>query len=129
LRARRRRKETPVTTNPAPFRITVAHAAQRLPAQTSQQLRFATLLRHGSMSVELYAPQGRDAQTPHSQDELYVVIAGSGTFVNGEARHPFAPGDVLFVPAGVEHRFEEFSDDFQTWVIFYGPEGGEPAGQ
>jgi len=32
---------------------------------------------------------------------------------------------VLFVPARVEHRFEEFSDDFATWVIFWGPKGGE----
>ena len=77
------------------------------------------------MSVELYAPQGHDAQTPHGQDELYVVISGSGTFVNGAARHPFGPGDVLFVPAGVEHRFEDFTDDLAMWVVFYGPEGGE----
>lgn len=35
------------------------------------------------------------------------------------------PGDLLFVPAGVVHRFEEFTDDFATWVMFYGPEGGE----
>jgi uncharacterized RmlC-like cupin family protein len=34
-------------------------------------------------------------------------------------------GDVLFVRAGVKHKFENFSDDFATWVIFYGPEGGE----
>lgn len=34
-------------------------------------------------------------------------------------------GDVLFAPAGIEHRFENFSDDFVTWVIFYGPVGGE----
>ena len=34
-------------------------------------------------------------------------------------------GQVLFVPAGIEHRFEDFSDDFSTWVIFYGPAGGE----
>jgi mannose-6-phosphate isomerase-like protein (cupin superfamily) len=42
-------------------------------------------------------------------------------------RHAFGPGDVLFVPAGVEHHFENFTDDLATWVIFYGPEGGETA--
>ncbi len=34
-------------------------------------------------------------------------------------------GDFLFVPAGVEHRFENFTSDFATWVFFYGPVGGE----
>jgi len=37
----------------------------------------------------------------------------------------FAPGDMLFVPAKMEHRFEDFSADFATWVLFYGPTGGE----
>lgn len=105
-------------------RITLAEAAARLP---DGPLRFVTLLQRGSLSVELYAPRGHDPQQPHKQDELYVVMAGSGEFINGDERHPFGPGDVLFVPAGVEHRFENFSADFQTWVIFYGPEGGEQA--
>ena len=40
-------------------------------------------------------------------------------------RHGFSAGDFLFAPAGVEHRFVNFTDNFYTWVIFYGPEGGE----
>jgi mannose-6-phosphate isomerase-like protein (cupin superfamily) len=55
------------------------------------------------------------------------VIQGEGRFVNGDTRCDFGPGDLLFVPAGVEHRFEEFSDDLAAWVVFYGPEGGERA--
>jgi mannose-6-phosphate isomerase-like protein (cupin superfamily) len=82
-------------------------------------------LAHGSMIAEYYAPRGSDRQTPHTRDELYVVIAGCGTFQNGATRHPFGPGDLIFVAAGIEHRFEDFTDDFATWVIFYGPEGGE----
>jgi len=57
-----------------------------------------------------------------------VVARGRGQFLNGGVRHPFGPGDVLFVPAGVVHRFEDFSDDLAVWVFFYGPEGGEAAG-
>jgi mannose-6-phosphate isomerase-like protein (cupin superfamily) len=49
-------------------------------------------------------------------------------FVDGSDRYPVSPGDVLFVPAGVIHRFEEFTDDFAVWVLFYGPEGGEVRG-
>jgi mannose-6-phosphate isomerase-like protein (cupin superfamily) len=37
----------------------------------------------------------------------------------------FQQGDILFVPAGSVHRFINFTADFATWVIFYGPEGGE----
>lgn len=89
--------------------------------------RSALLMKHGSMALRYYAPQGIDRQTPHDQDEVYLVASGSGWFVNGDTRHPFGPGDVLFVPARVEHRFEEFSEDFGTWVVFYGPHGGEGA--
>lgn len=83
------------------------------------------MLEHGSLSVEVYAPRGTDPQTPHTRDEVYVVISGTGMFINGRDRHPFGAGDVLFVPAGVEHRFVEFTDDLVVWVVFYGPEGGE----
>ncbi|WP_309719277.1 cupin domain-containing protein [Armatimonas sp.] len=86
---------------------------------------FLEVFTHGSLSVEIYKPVGVDLQTPHSRDEVYVVIAGTGFFVNGDSRKPFVPGEFLFVPAGVAHRFEEFSDDFATWVFFYGPESGE----
>jgi mannose-6-phosphate isomerase-like protein (cupin superfamily) len=101
-----------------PTHLTVATAAAQLAAQNDPQRRFVTLLERGSLSVELYAPEVRDLQQPHRQDELYVVIAGHGEFINGDQRHPFGPGDLLFVAAGVEHRFINFSPDFQTWVIF-----------
>ena len=91
--------------------------------------RFSVLMRSGSMSVEVYAPRGADPQTPHLQDELYIIQSGHGTFFKDGARVAFEPGDVLFVEAGLEHRFEDFSDDFVTWVIFWGPEGGETKGK
>lgn len=104
-------------------RATAAESLKLLPGPGGE--RFVKILEHGTMEVEIYAPQGTDPQTPHSRDELYFVVSGSGEFVNGRDRHPFGPGDALFVPAGVEHRFEDFTDDFATWVVFYGPEGGE----
>lgn len=112
----------------SPFHITLEEAMARLPHQDESPLRFATALEHGSLLVELYAPRDQDPQSPHAQDEVYVVVSGNGDFVNGEDRHPFGPGGVLFVPAGQTHRFENFTDDFQTWVIFYGPQGGEQVG-
>lgn len=96
----------------------------RLPGPDGE--RFVQALAHGSMTVELYAPVGTDPQVPHEQDELYLIIAGSGDFVCGAERTPFAANMVFFVPAGVAHRFERFSPDFATWVVFWGPDGGEP---
>jgi mannose-6-phosphate isomerase-like protein (cupin superfamily) len=104
-------------------RASVAESMALLPGAGGE--RFAKALEHGSLVVEIYAPRGRDPQRPHTRDELYVVVEGRGHFVNGDERHAFAPGDVLFVPAGVAHRFEDFTDDLVVWVVFYGPEGGE----
>lgn len=78
--------------------------------------------REGEISVELYVPQEVDRQTPHTRDELYIVAEGTGTFRRGEETVTFGPGDLLYVPAHVDHRFETFSSDFKVWVIFYGPE-------
>ena len=89
--------------------------------------RSAVLMERGSMKLRYYNPRGPDLQTPHDQDELYIVASGQGTFFVGGQRVAFGPGDVLFVAAKVEHRFEDFSDDFATWVVFYGPPGGEQA--
>jgi mannose-6-phosphate isomerase-like protein (cupin superfamily) len=82
--------------------------------------------RHGTLEVHLYKPHQVDPQIPHTRDELYVVAEGAAEFVCGPTQDPVEPGDVLFVAAGVEHRFVTLSDDFAVWVFFYGPEGGEP---
>jgi mannose-6-phosphate isomerase-like protein (cupin superfamily) len=102
-------------------------AADALSALDAAGTTFRELYAHGTLSVEAYRPVGTDVQVPHDRDEVYVVMAGTGTFFNGDARHGFEPGDLLFVPAGIAHRFEDFSDDFSTWVLFYGPQGGEQA--
>ena len=95
----------------------------RLP--TPEGARFVTLFSHGTLQAEVYAPRGHDPQQPHDRDEVYVVARGTGTFMCAGHRAAFGPGDLLFVPAGVEHRFEDFTDDLAVWVLFYGPVGGE----
>ena len=86
---------------------------------------FLNLFQHGTLSIEVYKPDKVDHQQPHEQDEVYVIIAGTGQFYNDGQLTDFGPGDFLFVNAGKEHRFINFTDDFSTWVIFYGPKGGE----
>jgi mannose-6-phosphate isomerase-like protein (cupin superfamily) len=104
-------------------KITLGEALDRLPGPQGE--RSVGLFEHGSLVVKLYAPRGNDPQTPHSRDEVYVVAQGSGEFVCAGAHQTFGRHDVLFAAAGVEHKFENFSDDFAVWVFFYGPEGGE----
>lgn len=103
-------------------RMTVAHARHELD-KTDQE--FVTLFQHGTLAVEFYRPDAEDKQTPHDRDEVYVIASGKGRFVNQGRQQEVESGEVLFVPAGAEHRFVDFSDDFATWVLFYGPQGGE----
>ena len=103
--------------------LPLAAARARLGAEPGAL--YTELLRHGTLSVEIYAPRGVDEQEPHSRDEVYVVASGSGEFVCGERRDRFGPGDLIFVPASMNHRFVNFSSDLAVWVLFYGPEGGE----
>ena len=112
------------STNPGERRrITLDEAMAMVPMPDGR--RSAPVFEHGTLQVKLYAPRGADPQQPHTRDEAYVVARGSGWFVNGADRHPFAVHDVLFVEAGAVHRFENFTDDLLVWVFFYGPEGGE----
>lgn len=103
--------------------IPFEEAIKQIPGPEGQ--KSAGLFTHGSLQVKIYAPRGTDTQSPHTLDEGYVVVQGAGEFVFGSQRQKFTSGDFLFVPAGVAHRFENFSADLFVWVIFYGPEGGE----
>lgn len=102
------------------FIVSIAEAIEQL--KEEEQQAFTVMMKHGSMSVEYFAPQIADTQKTHRQDELYVIASGQSEFYrNGEIIN-CGKGDVIFVPAGMEHRFINFSNDFATWVIFYGEE-------
>jgi len=109
----------------------LAEILARIPGAPSKRWpqgeRYAQALAHGSMSVGLYAPVAGDPQTPHTQDEVYITRTGRAEFALAGELHPCAVGDVLFVAAGAEHRFQSVSDDFSAWVVFWGPKGGEQA--
>lgn len=76
-------------------------------------------LDRGGIRLVFFAPRGTDYQTYHDEDEFYFIVRGSGEIVIGKTRSAFVAGDVFFVEAKVEHRFENFSDDFATWAIFF----------
>lgn len=106
-------------------KLTVKNSLEKLSGHNE---KFINLFRHGTLEVEIYKPEKIDRQKPHSRDEVYVVSTGSAKFQCGSEIEPVETGDLLFVPAHMEHRFLDFSDDFSTWVFFYGPEGGEKNG-
>jgi mannose-6-phosphate isomerase-like protein (cupin superfamily) len=106
------------------LKLTARDALRRL-ADTKTD--FARLIEKDIFDVSLYKPEKIDPQTPHARDELYVIASGSGKFFCADETQCIATGDVLFVAAGVEHRFENFTDDFSAWVIFFGSRPGKPA--
>jgi len=111
------------------MKASISEALGRLPAAPTaiwpEGAPFVTMMAGGTMSVEVFAPKGRDRQQPHSQDELYFIHSGQGEIVINGQRYAAAAGDAFFVAAQVAHQFENFSEDFVTWVVFYGPPAGE----
>jgi len=105
--------------------IRFADARARVPGAAGEHA--VQLLQRGSLDVRFAgAPRVPPTElTPHAQDEVYVIVRGRGVLFHDGRRDRFEPGDLLFVAAGIEHRFEDFSDDLAVWVIFYGPTGGE----
>lgn len=103
--------------------IRLADAAAAIPGPAGE--RSALVLKRGTLDVRLSVPIPPNVQTPHTQDEIYIVIRGSGVLVHEDRCDPFTAGDLLFVAAGVEHHYADFSDDLALWRVFYGVEGGE----
>ena len=105
------------------YKVTAEDALKQLMEQS--EFPFTVMMKNGTMTIEYFAPKEVDTQTQHKQDEIYIVITGHSTFYRNGERISCKKNDVLFVPAGMDHHFENFSNDFAVWVIFYGPEGGE----
>jgi mannose-6-phosphate isomerase-like protein (cupin superfamily) len=101
-----------------PRKSTLEEALARLPGSKGE--RYASIISKGTFEVEIYAPRGTDPQQPHTRDEVYIIVSGRGNFLNEGITYSFESNDVLFVPAGAEHRFTNFTDDLVVWAIFYG---------
>jgi mannose-6-phosphate isomerase-like protein (cupin superfamily) len=103
--------------------IRLAEAQAGIPGPTGEHS--VSLLQRGTLNVKLSLPVPPNQQTPHAQDEIYVIMRGRGVLFHAGKQDAFEPGDVIFVAAGTEHRFEDFTEDLAVWVVFYGPCGGE----
>jgi mannose-6-phosphate isomerase-like protein (cupin superfamily) len=104
----------------------LADARARIPGPAGEHS--VSVLQRGTLNIKLSLPVAPNEQTPHAQDEVYIIIRGRGILFHDGMRDRFAAGDALFVAAGTEHRFEDFTEDLAVWVVFYGPQGGELPG-
>jgi mannose-6-phosphate isomerase-like protein (cupin superfamily) len=103
--------------------IRLADARARIPGPAGEHA--VSVLQRGTLDVKLSLPVVPNQQTPHAQDEVYVIVRGRGVLIHDGKQDPFESGDLLFVAAGTEHRFQDFTDDLAVWVVFFGPQGGE----
>ena len=76
-------------------------------------------LRKKNVSLVFFAPRGTDYQTFHDEDEFYFIIRGWGELTIDDKTFSCETGDAFFVTAKVSHHFENFTDDFATWAIFF----------
>jgi len=88
--------------------------------QEQSARRYFEFLRVPAMSAGLYflPAGGTDPQSPHLQDELYYVVRGKSRFRAAEQDRAVGQGSVIFVAAGVEHRFYDIAEDLQVLVFF-----------
>jgi mannose-6-phosphate isomerase-like protein (cupin superfamily) len=103
--------------------IHLAEAEGRIPGPAGEHS--VSLWQRGTLNLKLSRPVPPNRQTPHEQDEVYVIVRGRGVLCHDGQRDAFEAGDLMFVAAGTEHHFEDFSEDLTVWVVFYGPAGGE----
>ena len=100
---------------PSPISLVTARNLPWKPGRSSEAFI------DGDLEVRFTPGPTKGPQTPHERDELYFVAAGSGLFRAGDMVTAVGTGDLLFAAAHVVHGFEDFTDDFAVWIIFYGP--------
>lgn len=88
-------------------------------------LRYTEFDRRPGLSFGMYwlAAGITDLQSPHSEDEIYLVVGGRAKIELAGERHPVEPGSVISVPRNVEHKFVEITEDLAVAVVFGPPEG------
>jgi mannose-6-phosphate isomerase-like protein (cupin superfamily) len=98
-------------------------------ARRAADRRYLEFLRVPDLSAGLYVLDAgaADPQSPHGEDEIYVVMQGRGRFRAGDVTQEVGPGSVLFVPARLEHRFLDVRERLEV-LVFFGPaEGSRPS--
>lgn len=94
--------------------------AELLARQASSATPYHEFLRVPALSCGLYVlpAGGTDGQSPHNEDEMYYVVEGRSRFVADGVESDVQAGTVLFVKAGIEHRFFDIAEELRILVFF-----------
>src|SRR4030095_2621486 len=94
--------------------------AQLISQRESSNKLYHEFLRVPDLSMGLYVlpAGGRDPQSPHSEDEVYIVMRGQAQMHVGDEDRPVQAGSVVFVAAGVPHHFHSITEELAVLVLF-----------
>jgi len=108
----------------------IAEAGTYTPPESGEHNSWIPQFASDDLSVGTYSipAGGLEDQTPHTEDEIYVVQSGRATLVTDSGTAEVGPGTVVFVPAMETHRFTEVLEDLAMLVIFAPPYGSRAAG-
>ena len=105
------------------MKFTIEEFLKNLPLPATEKwrdgVRDVEPFEKNGVKLVFFAPKGTDYQTFHDEDEFYFIARGQGKLVIDDERFDCVLGDAFFVAANVPHHFEEFSDDFATWAVFF----------
>lgn len=105
------------------MKFTIDEFLEKLPLPANEKWKDGTFdaeaFEKGNVRLIFFAPRETDYQTFHDRDEFYFIARGSGKLVIENEKFECETGDAFFVPAKKEHRFENFTEDFATWAIFF----------
>lgn len=105
------------------MKFTVEEFLEKLPLPATAKWKEGTWdvepFKKKGVQLVFFAPRGTDHQTFHDKDEFYFIVRGTGELVIENESFPCEVGDAFFVPAKKVHHFENFTDDFATWAIFF----------
>ena len=106
------------------MKLTIDEMMAKLPLPANEKWKDGVWdiepFKKGDVSLVFFAPKKKDYQTFHEEDEFYFIARGNGDIINWRSKGLTCEvGDAFFVPAKVPHHFENFTEDFATWAIFF----------
>ena len=95
--------------------------------QKSLGERYLEFFKGDNLSLGLYSlPTGdEDPQQPHTEDEVYYVVSGYANLKVGDIDRSVKPGSIIFVEAGVDHKFHDITENLMVMVVFAPPRGSQ----